>query len=268
MANEIQIFENAEFGKVRVVIIKGEPWFVGKDIVEVLGYENGSRDVNRHVDSDDKKLLTNQNYQNGTFEIPTRGLTIINESGLYSLILSSKLPSAKKFKRWVTAEVLPSLRKHGAYSLDNNTTKAQLLLQIYDGGQDAVIASKQLSELEVKTATAPLLQKIEDDKPYTDFAKHVTESSDSVDVGEFSKIVTKEKIKIGRNKLFQWLRDNKYLMNNNVPYQKYINNGYFNVIEITKSTAYGTKVFPKTLITGRGQVALVEKLRDEFGMND
>ncbi len=262
MANEIQIFENAEFGKVRVIIIDEEPWFVGKDITNVLGYKDSINALKSHVDEEDKT-----GWQITT---PSRGVqqaTIINESGLYSLVLSSKLPSAKKFKHWVTAEVLPSLRKHGAYSLDNNATKAQLLLQIYDGGQDAVIASKQLSELEVKTATAPLLQKIEDDKPYTEFAKHVTESSDSVDVGEFSKIVKNEKIDIGRNRLFQWLRDNKYLMDTNAPYQKYINNGYFNVIKITKSTAYGTKVFPKTLITGRGQVVLVEKLRSEFGMN-
>lgn len=113
--NEIIFFKHEEFGEIRTLNIDGEPWFIAKDIVEILGYENGSRDVNRHVDSEDKKLLTNQNYQNGTFEIPNRGLTIINESGLYSLILSSKLTSAKKFKRWVTSEVLPSLRKHGAY---------------------------------------------------------------------------------------------------------------------------------------------------------
>ena len=115
MTDEIILFRHEEFGEIRTLNIDGEPWFVGKDIVEVLGYENGSRDLSRHVDNEDKKLLNNQNYQNGTFEIPNRGLTIINESGLYSLILSSKLPSAKRFKRWVTAEVLPSLRKHGAY---------------------------------------------------------------------------------------------------------------------------------------------------------
>lgn len=144
--------------------------------------------------------------------------------------------------------------------------KAQLLLSIYDGGQNAILASKQLSELEVKEATAPLIQKIEEDKPYTDFAKHVTESSDTVDVGEFAKIVKKENIDIGRNRLFEWLRKNKYLMSNNNPYQKYIENKYFEVIELTKSTAYGTKIFTKTLITGKGQVALVERLRKEFGM--
>lgn len=144
--------------------------------------------------------------------------------------------------------------------------KAKLLLSIYNGGQEGIIASKELTEIEVATATAPLLLKIEEDKPYTEFAKHVTESSDTVDVGEFAKIVKNEHIIIGRNRLFEWLRKNKYLMSNNTPYQKYIENKYFEVVETTKETAYGTKVFTKTLITGKGQVALVEKLRKEFGV--
>lgn len=107
--NNLQVFQNEAFGQVRVISKKGEPWFVGKDVAEVLGYSNGSRDINRHVDEEDR-----QNYQNGTLG-SNRGLTIINESGLYALILSSKLPSAKQFKRWVTSEVLPAIRKHKMY---------------------------------------------------------------------------------------------------------------------------------------------------------
>jgi prophage antirepressor-like protein len=113
MKNQMQIFENTEFGKIRVIEIDGQPWFVGKDVTGALAYSNGSRDINRHVDPEDR-----QNYRNGTLETSNRGVTIINESGLYSLILSSKLPSAKRFKRWVTSEVLPSIRKHGAYIID------------------------------------------------------------------------------------------------------------------------------------------------------
>jgi len=119
MSKQIQIFQNEEFGKVRVIEIDGTPWFVGKDVATILGYENTSRDVNRHVDAEDK----------GTTEMVTPGgkqkITIINESGLYSLILSSKLPSAKKFKRWVTSEILPSIRKHGAYIVDEVLTVAE-----------------------------------------------------------------------------------------------------------------------------------------------
>lgn len=109
--NELKVFENPTFGQVRTVEIDGEPWFVGKDVADILGYQNGSRDINRHVDEEDR-----QNYQNGSFDSP-RGMTIINESGLYSLILSSKLPGAKEFKRWVISEVIPSIRKTGGYTL-------------------------------------------------------------------------------------------------------------------------------------------------------
>ena len=112
-----------------------------------------------------------------------------------------------------------------------------------------------------------LNDKISKDKPYVDFAKHVTDSSDTVDVGEFSKIVKNENIKIGRNRLFDWLRNKGYLMYNNTPYQKYIDNGYFKVTEVIRNTPYGTKLFPKTLITGKGQIILVERLRTEFGMD-
>lgn len=108
--NELQVFENAEFGSVRTLVIDNEPYFVGKDVANILGYQNGSRDINRHVDEDDrcKSMVFDGNQKKKTI--------VINESGLYSLILSSKLPAAKKFKRWVTAEVLPSIRKHGAYA--------------------------------------------------------------------------------------------------------------------------------------------------------
>lgn len=110
--SEVTVFSDSihpEFGNLRGFTIDGEPWFVGKDVAIALGYQNGSRDINRHVFEEDR-----QNYRNGTFD-SNRGMTIINESGLYSLILSSKLPSAKEFKHWVTAEVLPTIRKTGGY---------------------------------------------------------------------------------------------------------------------------------------------------------
>ena len=107
--NEVRVFTNDEFGKVRTVMIDGEPWFVGKDVTDILGYQNGSRDVNNHVDEEDRqKIMLFDGNQD-------REVIIINESGLYSLIMSSQLPTAKKFKRWVTSEVLPSIRKNGEY---------------------------------------------------------------------------------------------------------------------------------------------------------
>ena len=113
--NELQIFQNPEFGEVRTVSIDGEPWLVGKDVATALGYVDTFGTLKKHVDDEDK-----QNCQNDSFESP-RGMTVINESGLYSLVLSSKLPTAKKFKRWVTSEVLPTIRKTGSYSIPQLT---------------------------------------------------------------------------------------------------------------------------------------------------
>ena len=114
MSKEIQIFANDQFGEVRTLTKDGEPWFVGKDVAEILGYGNTKDALLNHVDEEDRAIL--QKSENATFEIPNRGMTIINESGLYSLILSSKLPTARAFKRWVTSEVLPAIRKHGEYT--------------------------------------------------------------------------------------------------------------------------------------------------------
>ena len=126
--NELKIFKNPEFGQIRSIEIDGLPYFLGKDVAEILGYSNPRDALATHVDLEDKKVI--QKSENTTLEIPNRGLTIINESGLYSLILSSKLPTAKQFKRWVTSEVLPAIRKQGYYTADNNKndeTKAKLL---------------------------------------------------------------------------------------------------------------------------------------------
>ena len=116
MNNELINFHHEMFGDIRAIEKDGEPWFVGKDVAVALGYSNARDALAKHVDNEDKKILTSQNATLEKLNIPNRGLTIINESGLYSLVLCSKLPSAKKFKHWVTAEVLPSIRRHGAYA--------------------------------------------------------------------------------------------------------------------------------------------------------
>lgn len=145
--NTPQIF-NFEQNEVRTVLVNDEPYFVGKDVADILGYRNGSRDINRHVDEEDR-----QNYQNGTFESP-RGLTIINESGLYSLILSSKLPNAKKFKRWVTSEVLPQIRKHGMYATDELLNNPDLLIEVATKLKEErtlrLVAEQKVAEMQPK----------------------------------------------------------------------------------------------------------------------
>ena len=142
--DNLQIFDSPEFGQIRIVEQGGEPWFIGKDVADILGYQNGSRDVNRHVDEDDR-----QNYQNGTFE-SNRGLTIINESGLYSLILSSKMPKAKEFKHWVTGEVLPAIRKTGGYIAGSeNMTDAEIMAKAVLVAQSTIRQRDQrIKELE------------------------------------------------------------------------------------------------------------------------
>lgn len=246
----LQIFKNNEFGDIRVLEINNEPWFVGKDVAEVLGYINSSKALKDHVDEEDK--LNNESLSS----LGQRGGWIINESGLYSLILSSKLPNAKKFKRWVTSEVLPAIRKHGMYATDDVISKTL-------ENPDFMISI--LQDLKKEREEKKLLEvKIENDKPLVEFANHVSKSVNSISIGDFAKVVRDENIKMGRNQLFSWLRDNKYLMKGNIPYQKYIENKYFEVMEYSFDTPYGTQVRTKTLITGKGQINIVEKLRKTF----
>lgn len=153
--NELKIFNNEEFGQIRTVVIEGEPWFVGKDIAEALGYGRTADAIKQHVEEGDK--LTRCFTDSGQ----SRQMYIINESGLYALIFGSKLESAKRFKHWVTSEVLPTIRKTGFYILKaNQQYKANLLLSIYNGGQEGVIASRELTKIEIEEATLPLKEEI------------------------------------------------------------------------------------------------------------
>lgn len=127
---ELQVFSNAEFGQLRTVVIDGTPWMIGKDVAIALGYKDSKSAIADHVDSEDKQII--QRWQNAPFEIPNRGLTLINESGLYSLILSSKLPGAKRFKRWVTSEVLPAIHRTGEYRMKPKASEKPALPAEYE----------------------------------------------------------------------------------------------------------------------------------------
>ena len=256
MNDNLTVFTNEEFGTMRILTIDGDSWFVGKDVAMILGYSNTRDALAAHVDEEDKTVI--QKSEIATLEIPNRGLTVINESGLYSLILSSKLPAAKKFKHWVTSEVLPSIRKNGGYILGQETLSDDELL-----AKALLVAQNKIAERDQRIAEQQ--QIIEEQAPLVTFANHVSEASNCIDVGQLAKIVHDEGINIGRNKLFKWLKDNEFLMNDNTPYQRYINSGLFEVIETVKTTPYGSKVFPKTLVTGKGQIYLVEKIKAEFG---
>lgn len=227
MENQIvKVFENEEFGRVRAVLIDGEPWFVGKDVAMTLGYANCRDALVRHIDSEDKIDGVVIHDSIGRPQKPI----LINESGVYSLIFGSNLPNAKFFKRWVTSEVLPTIRKTGTYQL----------MDSYMIDDPVERAKRWIEEQEEKKA---LERKIEEDKPKVEFADHVADTSDLIDMSTLAKLAKKENIKIGRNRLFEWLRDNKYLMSHgkhkNEPYQKYVDNGWFVVREYTYNTAYG-----------------------------
>ena len=258
MENELQIFKNEELGmEVRTLVINGEPYFVGKDVTNILGYQNGSRDINRHVDDEDK--LTERIVLSGQ----NREVIVINESGLYSLILSSKLPSAKKFKRWVTSEVLPQIRKTGGYiPVDEGMTDSEIMARALLIAQGTINKKDELIKQHEKT--------IEQQKPLVDFANTIASTSKSIDMSSFAKLIKDEGIKMGRNKLFEWLRNNGYLMKNknNEPYQRYIDSKIFEVVEYTITINGKSEPKIKTLVTGKGQIYLIKKLKEQNKINN
>ena len=226
--NELQVFNNDEFGSIRTVTIENEPWFVGKDVAGVLGYTNPSKALSDHVDTEDK--LNNETL----LSLGQRGGWLINESGLYSLILSSKLPSAKKFKRWVTSEVLPAIRKTGSYNLpdfSNPAEAARAWAKEYEEKQKALA---QVTEM----------------KPNAEFYDDVTGSTDTIDIGSVAKVLNIPNM--GRNKLFSFLREKKVLNKRNEPYQEYVDKGYFRQIETSWEHNGTTHINLKTVVFQKG----------------
>lgn len=232
--------------QVRTVVRDGEPWFVGKDVAVVLGYKNTRDALSKHVDDEDK----------GVAKCDTLGgaqnLPIINESGLYSLIVSSKLPTAKAFKRWVTSEVLPTIRKHGAYMdtdiIEKSLSDPDFLIQLATTLKEE---KQRRMEAEAKIAA---------DEHKVDFYNAVGSTSATLTVERFAKLVTEKLgINTGRNRMFQWLRKNGFLQANNMPYQRYINNGWFKTYEVIKAG----HAFTVPSITGKGQQKLFEKFAAE-----
>ena len=249
--NEMMIFNNPEFGSVRTVCIDGEPWLVGKDVAEILGYSNPRKALIDHVDADDK----------GVTKCDTLGgaqnLTVINESGFYSLVLSSKMPNAKKFKRWVTAEVLPTIRKTGGYVANED-----VFVETYLPFADEPI--KQLFRIQCRVINQ-LNDRIRKDEPKVKFADHVGDSTNVIDVNRMAKLCADHGIRIGRNRLFAWMRSRGILMGGNIPYQEYIENGYFRVKESVYETNGQERTYQQTFVTGKGQQYILSRLMREYG---
>lgn len=236
--NQLQVFKNPEFGQVRTLIKDGQPWFVGKDVADALGYTNPRKAIADHVDADDKDVTicdTPGGNQN---------VLIINESGLYSLILSSKLPTAKKFKHWVTSEVLPSIHRNGGYIADQEKlSDTEILAKAVLVAQNVIAQKDKL---------------IEEMKPKAEFFDAVANSKTAIPMDQVAKVLG---IKgIGRNKLFEILREKKVLDRGNVPYQEYVDRGYFRVIEQKYTKPNGdTCINIKTLVYQKG-VDYIRKL--------
>lgn len=251
MKGEITFFSNQEFGVIRAVEIDGEPWFVGKDVAERLGYENPAREIRTRVDDEDK----------GVTEMVTPGgrqnTIIINESGLYSLVLSSKLPRAKAFKRWVTSEVIPSIRKHGAYmtleTAEQMLSNPDFMIRLL---QELKSEQEQRRELE---------RQKKEDAPKVLFADAVKTSRTSILVGELAKILKQNGVETGQTRLFSWLRDNGFLIKRkgsdyNMPTQKAMEAGLFEIKETAVTHADGHVSVNRTpKVTGKGQLYFVER---------
>lgn len=246
--NEIQKF-NFENNEIRALNVGGQPYFVGKDVADILGYADQNKALAMHVDDEDK--LNDKTASS----LGQRGGWLINESGLYSLILSSKMPNAKKFKRWVTSEVLPTIRKHGAYmteqkieeALLNPDTLITLAKQLKAEKEQRLLAQKQVEEMTLKAV----------------FHDAVANAENTMLVRDVAHFLRQNGLDIGGTRFFVWLRLNGFLTKNNQPTQLSLERGYFKVKETVVHTNHGfqTKTTPK--ITGRGQTFFLKKMLKE-----
>lgn len=261
--NEIKVFDNAEFGEVRTVVVDGEPWFVGKDICLNFGDTNHNRTLSR-VEDEDKMTLPITDAigrkQNAIF---------VNESGLYSILFAmqpqkannngvsdaypievqERISKIKRFKHWVTSEVLPSIRKHGMYAVDDLIANPELAIKAFTALKEEREKNKALQADNERM------------KPKEEFFDAVTDSKDAIDMGQVAKVLNYPKI--GRNKLFEILRENGILQQNNQPYQTYIDRGYFRVVEQKFEPTPGEiRINIKTLVFQKG-IDYIRKILDD-----
>lgn len=245
--NNLKIFENAEFGQIRTAEVGGEPWFVGKDVAEALGYAEPRSAVSKKVEEVDRGVAE--------METPSgkQNMTIINESGLYALIFGSKLESAKRFKHWVTSEVLPAIRKHGAYAVDELLNNPEMAIKAFTALKEEREKNKRLQT------------DVDRMKPKEIFADAVSASKTSILIGDLAKILKQNGINTGQNRLFETLRKDGYLIkqkgsNWNMPTQRAMEMGLFEIKESTHIDGNGCNVTTKTTkVTGKGQQYFINR---------
>ena len=245
--NELQIFNSEEFGEIRTVTVNDEVWFVAKDVCEALRHTNTTVAMQMLEEDERTKLSLGRAGETNC----------INESGLYALIIKSNLPKAKKFRKWVTSEVLPSIRKNGGYIAGQETLSDEELM-----AKALLVANNKIAErdkiIEQKQA------RIEQMKPKEIFADAVATSHTSILVGDLAKLICQNGYQIGQKRLFDWLRENNFLIkcgsSRNMPQQRFVEQGLFEIKESNLVNPDGSvRITKTTKVTGKGQVYFVNK---------
>lgn len=244
--NEIQTFNSFEFGNIRTIQLNDEPWFVAKDITDCLGYTNGKDAVARLVDEEDKHLILRSEIP--TLEISNRGMTFINESGMYSLVLSSKLPNAKKFRRWVTSEVIPQIMRTGKYSVANMTPKTYI-----EALEQLLAAEKEKERLSI--ANKELEEEKKKNEPKVLFADAVAITEDSILIRELAKLLKQNGYETGEQRLYDQLRREGFICKYSTePTQRAMEMGLFKTtIRTVQRGDLSPKETTTTRVTGKGQ---------------
>ena len=252
---DFSTYVKEEFGKVRGTLVNGEPWLIGRDVAAILGYSNVNDAIWRHVDRDDQGIVKHDTPSG------EQNLVIINESGVYSLIFGSKLESAKRFKHWVTSEVLPSIRKHGAYAtdatIDNIIADPDFGIRLLQELKDERIRTKEA--LAAKEAAEETIKK---NQPLIDFATQVSNSKKTIDMKEMASLLCDNGIDIGRTRLFEFLKwKGIFLKTKPIPYQNYITKNYFKVKEVP---TWNGGLTLKTYVTGTGQQLIYDLVVKDY----
>lgn len=245
---DLQIFKNDDCGEIRIVEENGKVWFCGSDVAKALGYSNTKDAIARHC----KGVVKRDTLTNGGVQ----SLSFIPEGDVYRLITHSKLPTAQKFESWVFDEILPTIHKHGAYmtgeTLEKALTSPDFLIELA-----TKLKEEQAKRIELES-------KIEEDKPKVLFAQAVETSKSTILVGDLAKILRQNGVNIGQRRLFDWLRDNGYLMkagsSRNLPTQSAMDAGLFEIKESTVNNPDGSiRINKTTKVTGKGQTYFVNK---------
>ena len=249
MDNMVKTFVNEEFGSVRTIEENGRVMFCGKDVALALGYRRPKDAITAHCKGAVKRrLLTNGGAQE---------MKMISEGDVYRLISHSRLPSAEKFECWIFDDVLPTIRRTGGY-----VSNEEMFIENYLPFLDEPY--KKLFRLQM-TFISKLNERIRNDKPLVNFALHVADSEDLIDMNAMAKLAAEKNFNIGRTRLFRWLKEMGVLMSNNLPYQRYIDRRYFVVKESVFEVEGMKKTYRQTLVTGKGQVFIIGLLKKYYG---